>query len=222
MDGAGPVGHCLHHSVDTLHDRPSRRQCRRRPIGRSPGPGRSWGPRGRRPRRGRDGGSARSLGGQDPAPRLLSRPRQAGRLRIRCRPGDQPQRRPVRLSGAPRCHHATAPSAASFPRNLTRGSLMVPDMPPPMELLPRLPRQQAVAADEAKTEAAAARATARGAAERVRSYSVARAEREDEGRQGAAATLSDEVRPPGWAWVKKSSPGRPSSGSAQAALGWST
>ena len=69
---------------------------------------------------------------------------------------------------------------------------MVPNMPPPMELLPHLTRQQEVAADEAKAEAAAARATARGAAEWVRSYSVARAEREGEGCQGAAAALSDE------------------------------
>ncbi len=43
----------------------------------------------------------------------------------------------IRLPGAPRRHHATAPSASSFPRNSARGSLMVPDMPPPMELLPR-------------------------------------------------------------------------------------
>ncbi len=61
-----------------------------------------------------------------------------------------------------------------------------------MELLPRLPRQSAAAADEAKAEAAAARAAARGAAERMRSCNAAMAEREDEGRQGAAAVVPDE------------------------------
>ncbi len=89
----------------------------------------------------------------------------------------------IRHPGAPSRHHATARSAASFPRNSTKGSLMVPNMPPQMELLPRLPRQPTVAADEAKAEAAAARAAARGAAERVRSCNAAVAEREDEGRQ---------------------------------------
>ncbi len=71
---------------------------------------------------------------------------------------------------------------------------MIPDMPPQMELLPRLPRQPAAAADEAKAEAAAAWATARGAAKRARSCSEAGAKREDEGRQGAAAALSDEEK----------------------------
>ncbi len=99
----------------------------------------------------------------------------------------------IRLPEAPRRHHATAPSAASFPRNSTRGSLMAPDMPPQMELLPRLPRQPTVAADEAKAEAAAARAAAIGAAERVRRCNAAGTEREEEGRQGAATALSDEV-----------------------------
>ena len=103
----------------------------------------------------------------------------------------------IRLPGAPRRHHhATAPSAASFPRNSTRGSLMIPDMPPQMELLPRLPRQSATAADEAKAEAAAARAAARGAAERAKSCQAAGPKREEEGRQGAAAALSDDDESP--------------------------
>ncbi len=98
----------------------------------------------------------------------------------------------IRLPGAPRRYHATAPSIASFPRNSTRGSLMIPSMPPQMELLPRLPRQQAAAADEAKAEAEAARATARGVAEadratargvaeRVRSCNAAGAKKEESG-----------------------------------------
>ncbi len=101
----------------------------------------------------------------------------------------------IRLPGAPRRHHAMAPSLASFPRNSTRGSLMIPDMPPQMEVLPRLPRKPAAAADEANAEAAAARATARGAAERARSCNATGAKREDEGHQGAAAALSTRVSP---------------------------
>ncbi len=128
----------------------------------------------------------------------------------------------IRLPGAPRHHHATAPSAASFPRNSTRGSLMVPDMPPQMELLPRLPRQPTVAANEVKAEAAAARAAARVASERVMSCNAAVAEREDEGRQGAAAALSDEDEATRVSPGEESSLGRPSSASAPAAPGWST
>ena len=73
---------------------------------------------------------------------------------------------------------------------------MIPDMPPQMELLPRLPRQSAATADEAKAEAAAARAAARGAAERAKSCQAAGPKREEEGRQGAAAALSDDDEAP--------------------------
>ncbi len=89
-----------------------------------------------------------------------------------------------------------APSAASFPGDSTRGSVTIPDMPPQMELLPRLPHQPAATADGAKAEAAATRAAARGAAERVKSCQAAGPKREEEGRQGAAAALSDDDEAP--------------------------
>ena len=47
-----------------------------------------------------------------------------------------------------------------------------------------------------KPEAAAARAAARGAAERAKSCHAAGAKREDGGRQGAAAALSDNDEAP--------------------------
>ncbi len=59
--------------------------------------------------------------------------------------GDLPDSN-IRLPGAPRRHHATAPSAASFPRNSTRDSLMIPNMPPTRQrprLQPPGPRPEA-------------------------------------------------------------------------------
>ncbi len=85
----------------------------------------------------------------------------------------------IRLPGAPRRHHSAATSAASFPRSSARDSV-IPEMPPEMELLPRLPRSLA-ASDDARAEAAASRASAIGAADRARSCALPATEKAGEG-----------------------------------------
>ncbi len=68
----------------------------------------------------------------------------------------------IRLPGAPcrHCPRSAATSAASFPRDTSRDSV-IPEMPPEMELLPRLP-WGSTASDNVRAKAAAARASAIG------------------------------------------------------------
>ncbi len=92
----------------------------------------------------------------------------------------------IRLPGAPRRHHSAAVSAASFPRSSARDSV-IPEMPPEMELLPRLPRNRLAASDDARAEAAAARASAMGAADRAQSCALPADEGAGEGSKGEPA-----------------------------------
>ena len=88
----------------------------------------------------------------------------------------------IRLPGAPRCHPHQGSSAPSFPRGGARDSI-VPEMPPEMELLPRLPRLSTASDDDAKAEAAAAQATALRAAKLAKSCTASETRKPEESRQ---------------------------------------